>query len=168
MGFEICALKPAAVALLTSVGKVKAVNAIVGVSMPRFASSATKSYPFMPGMAMSLTITSNRSRESIAKASSAHEAVAVRAILKAADLCATEPERAARYIVAKGYEPRYEVALEVLNSLSYNRWRTHDPEDSLRFFGLRLHEAGLINPQALIAKSTNWRFLSELKRELKA
>jgi len=40
----------------------------------------------------------------------------------------------------------------------------------LRFFGLRLHEAGLIktNPQALIAKSTNWRFLSELERELKA
>ena len=38
---------------------------------------------------------------------------AVRAILKATDICAREPERAARYIVAKGYEPRYEIALEV-------------------------------------------------------
>jgi NitT/TauT family transport system substrate-binding protein len=95
---------------------------------------------------------------------------ATRAILKATDLCAREPERAARYIVAKGYEPSYEVALEVLKSLSYNRWRTHDPEDSLRFFGVRLHEAGLIktSPQKLIAQGTDWRFLNELKKELKA
>jgi NitT/TauT family transport system substrate-binding protein len=95
---------------------------------------------------------------------------AVRAILKATDMCARDPERAARYIVAKGYEPRYEIALDVLKSLSYDRWRTHDPEDSLRFFGVRLHEAGLIktNPQTLISRSTDWRFLNELKKELKA
>jgi NitT/TauT family transport system substrate-binding protein len=95
---------------------------------------------------------------------------AMRAILKATDLCAREPERAARYIVAKGYEPSYDVALEVLKSLSYTRWRTYDPEDSLRFYGLRLHEAGLIKspPQKLIAQGTDWRFLNELRRELKA
>jgi len=95
---------------------------------------------------------------------------AVRAILKATDICAREPERAARYIVAKGYEPRYDIALEVLKSLSYTRWRTYDPEDSLRFFALRLHEAGLIksSPQKLIAQGTDWRFLNELKKELKA
>jgi NitT/TauT family transport system substrate-binding protein len=95
---------------------------------------------------------------------------AVRAILKATDICARQPERAARHMVERGYEPRYEVALEVVNSLSYNRWRTHDPEDSLRFFGVRLHETGLIKtgPQKLIAQGTDWRFLNELKRELKA
>ena len=95
---------------------------------------------------------------------------AVRAILKATDICAREPERAARHMVEKGYESRYEVALEVLKSLSYNRWRVYDPEDSLRFFGVRLHEAGLIktSPQKLIARGTDWRFLNELKRELKA
>jgi len=40
----------------------------------------------------------------------------------------------------------------------------------LRFFGVRLHEAGLIksNPQTLIAQGTDWRFLNELKKELKA
>jgi NitT/TauT family transport system substrate-binding protein len=94
---------------------------------------------------------------------------AVRAILKAADLCANAPEQAARSIVAKGYEARYEVALEVLKSLSYARWRTHDPEDTLRFYGLRLHEVGLIKntPQKLIAQGTDWRFLNELKKELK-
>jgi NitT/TauT family transport system substrate-binding protein len=94
---------------------------------------------------------------------------AVRAILKATDMCAREPERAARYIVAKGYESRYDVALEVLKSLSYNRWRTYDANNSLLFYGLRLHEVGLIktNPEKLIAQGTDWRFLNELRRELK-
>jgi NitT/TauT family transport system substrate-binding protein len=94
----------------------------------------------------------------------------VRAILKAADLCAREPERAARLIVAKGYEPSYEVSLNVVRSLSYSRWRTDNVEDSLRFFGVLLHEAGLIkaDPNKLIAEGTNWRFLNELKKELKA
>lgn len=95
---------------------------------------------------------------------------AMRAILKATDICALEPERAARYIVAKGYEPRYEIALEVIQSLSYNRWRTYNPEDTLRFYALRLHEVGMIrsSPQKLIAQGTDWRFLNELKKELKA
>ena len=95
---------------------------------------------------------------------------AVRAILKATDICAREPERAAKYNVAKGYEPSYEIALEVVKSLSYDGWRRYDPEDSLRFFGVRLHEVGMIktSPNKLIAKGTDWRFLNELKRELKA
>lgn len=73
-------------------------------------------------------------------------------------------------MVAKGYESRYEVALEVVKSLSYNRWRTYDLEDTLRFYALRLHEVGLVksNPQKLITQGTDWRFLNELKRELKA
>lgn len=95
---------------------------------------------------------------------------AIRALLKATDICVLEPERAAAYIVAKGYETRFDVALEVIKSLSYGRWRTHDPEDSLRFFGVRLHEVGMIRtvPQKLIARGTDWRFLNELKKELKA
>jgi NitT/TauT family transport system substrate-binding protein len=95
---------------------------------------------------------------------------AVRAILKATDICARQPERAARHMVERGYEPQYSVALEVVKSLSYSRWRTYDPEDSLRFFGVRLHETGLIKtaPKKLIAQGTDWRFLNELKRELKA
>ena len=95
---------------------------------------------------------------------------AVRAILKSADICVREPERVAQFMVAKGYETQYEVALEVLKSLSYDRWRTYDLEDTLRFYALRLHEAGLVksDPQKLIAQGTDWRFLNELKRELKA
>jgi NitT/TauT family transport system substrate-binding protein len=95
---------------------------------------------------------------------------ALRAFLKAADLCAQEPEKAARYLVAKGYEPRYEVALDVLKELPYRRWRYADPEDTLRFHALRLHEVGIVksNPSRLIAQGTDWRFLNELKKELKA
>jgi NitT/TauT family transport system substrate-binding protein len=35
---------------------------------------------------------------------------------------------------------------------------------------LRLHEAGMVKstPQKIIADGTDWRFLDELKRELKA
>jgi NitT/TauT family transport system substrate-binding protein len=95
---------------------------------------------------------------------------ALRAYLKAADVCAREPERAARYLVDKGFEKRYEIGLEVIKSLPYARWREANPEDTLRFHALRLHEVGMIktNPNKLVAGSTDWRFLNELKRELKA
>ena len=94
----------------------------------------------------------------------------LRAFLKATELCAREPERAARLMVSKGFEPRYEIALEVLKQLPYSRWRDFDPEDTVRFLGLRLHEVGLIKstPQKLIAQGTDWQFLNELKREMKA
>jgi NitT/TauT family transport system substrate-binding protein len=94
----------------------------------------------------------------------------LRAILKAADMCATEPERAARRLVDGGYTERYDYALQTLTELPYDRWREFDAEDSMRFYALRLHEVGMIqsSPNALIAEGTDWRFLDELKRELKA
>ena len=94
---------------------------------------------------------------------------ALRAYLKAADICTREPEWVAHYLVSKGYEPKYEIGLEVLRSLPYNRWREVDPEDTLRFHALRLHEVGMIktSPHKLIERGTDWRFLNELKREMK-
>jgi NitT/TauT family transport system substrate-binding protein len=94
----------------------------------------------------------------------------LRAILKAADLCASEPKRAAQLLVDRGYAKRYDYALQALSEIRYDVWRDYDPEDSLRFYALRLHEAGLIKPSPndLIAEHTDWRFLNELKRELKA
>jgi len=95
---------------------------------------------------------------------------ALRAMLKAADICSQDPERAARLLVEKGYEPRYEMALEVLKSLSYNRWRTDNPADTLRFHALRLRDAGMIKstPQQIVDRGSNFTFLNELKKELKA
>jgi NitT/TauT family transport system substrate-binding protein len=93
----------------------------------------------------------------------------LRAILKAVDLCALEPARMAQLLVDKGYATRYDYALQALSEIRFDVWRDYDPEDSLRFYALRMHEAGLIksSPQKLIAEHTDWRFLNELKRELK-
>ena len=95
---------------------------------------------------------------------------ALRAILKAADICALEPDRAARALVDGGFTPRYDYALETMKNVPYNKWRVYDPEDSVRFYALRLREAGMIKstPQRLIAEGTAWRFLNELKKELQA
>jgi len=95
---------------------------------------------------------------------------ALRALLKASDLCAEEPERAARILAEKGLSPSAEIALEVLRKLPYKRWRESNPEDTLRFHALRLHEVGVIksSPAKLIAQVSDWRFLNELKREMKA
>lgn len=93
----------------------------------------------------------------------------VRAILKATDICANDPERAARYMVAKGHETRYALTLKIVKTLPYRRWRDAHPEDTLRFHALRLHQVGMIKstPQKLIAQGTDWRVLNELKKELK-
>jgi len=94
---------------------------------------------------------------------------ALRALLKAADVCAREPERVARFLVDKGYTTRYDSALQALQGIPYDKWREYDPEDTVRFYALRLHEAGMLksSPQKLIAQGTDWRFLNELKKELK-
>jgi len=94
----------------------------------------------------------------------------LRAILKAADLCAADPALIARRLVDGGFTPRYDYALQALNEVPYDKWREYDPEDTIRFYSLRLHEVGMIrsNPQKIIADGTDWRFFNEIKRELKA
>jgi NitT/TauT family transport system substrate-binding protein len=92
---------------------------------------------------------------------------ALRAFLKATHFCSTEPERAARIVADRGY--RYDYALQTMKEISYARWRDYDPEDAVRFYALRLREAGMIKatPGRIIAQGTDWRFYNELKRELK-
>ena len=93
----------------------------------------------------------------------------LRAILKAADICASDPELAAQLSVDGKFTDRYDYALEGLREARYDRWREFDPEDTLRFFALRMHEVGFIkaSPNEIIANGTDWRFLDELKLELK-
>jgi NitT/TauT family transport system substrate-binding protein len=95
---------------------------------------------------------------------------ALRAMLKAADLCAREPDRVARYLVDKGYTTNLEYTAQALRNVTYTKWRTDDPEATLRFYALRLRDVGMIKatPQRIIAQGTDWRFLNELKKELKA
>jgi len=95
---------------------------------------------------------------------------AMRAILKATDLCASEPARAARLLVDGGFTPSYDYALQTLKDVPYDRWREYDAEDTIRFYALRMRDAGFIKstPQKIITENTDWRFLDELKRDLKA
>jgi len=93
---------------------------------------------------------------------------AIRALLKADRICALEPEMAARTIVNRGFTPSYEYALQTMKDIPYGRWREYSPEDTIRFYALRLHEAGMIksSPQKIL-QGTDWRFLNELRKELK-
>jgi NitT/TauT family transport system substrate-binding protein len=92
---------------------------------------------------------------------------ALRALLKATHFCSAEPESAAKLVAAKGYEYKY--ALQTMHEIRYAKWREYDAEDTVRFYSLRLREAGMIKsaPNKIIAQGTDWRFYNELKRELK-
>jgi NitT/TauT family transport system substrate-binding protein len=93
----------------------------------------------------------------------------VRAILKSADFCASNPELAARELIDRGFLPNYDYALATLKETPHDKWRDYDAEDSVRFYALRMKETGMIksSPKTIIAEGTDWRFLDELKRELK-
>jgi NitT/TauT family transport system substrate-binding protein len=45
----------------------------------------------------------------------------------------------------------------------------YSPESTIRLYALHLHEAGATksNPQKIISKGTDWRFLNDLKKALK-
>jgi NitT/TauT family transport system substrate-binding protein len=93
----------------------------------------------------------------------------LRAILKAADICATDQTRAARTLVDGGFTGRYDYALQALKEIPYDKWREYDAEDTIRFYSLRLREAGMIksSPNRIIAQGSDLRFFNELRRELK-
>lgn len=93
----------------------------------------------------------------------------LRAILKATDLCVSNPTGIAQQLVDGGIIARYDYAIQTLTELRYDRWRDFDPEDAMRFYALRMHEGGFIksDPNKIIADGTDWRFLDELRRELK-
>ena len=67
------------------------------------------------------------------------------------------------------YVEHYEYALETIKLIPYDLWHEYNAEDTMRFFALRLYDAGFLknSPNALIAEGTDWRFLDELKREMK-
>jgi len=94
---------------------------------------------------------------------------ALRAILKADRICASAPDRAARSIVSRGFTSSYDYALQTMSDVPFGRWSEYDPADTMRFYALRLHEAKMIksSPQKILSQGVDWRFLSEVKKELK-
>jgi NitT/TauT family transport system substrate-binding protein len=92
----------------------------------------------------------------------------VRAMLRATDLCVSEPVLVAQRMVDRGFTARHDYAVQTLADVPYNRWRDYDPEDTIRFYALRLREAGMLksSPAKIIADGADWRFLNEVRREL--
>jgi NitT/TauT family transport system substrate-binding protein len=77
---------------------------------------------------------------------------------------------AARRLVEGGFTQQYDIALQTLADLSYNVRRELDPRIRCGSAALWLHEFGQLDatPNAIIAEGADWRFLKEIKRELKA
>ena len=95
---------------------------------------------------------------------------ALRALIKASEICASDADVAVKAYMRQGFKPQPEVARMAIKELPYGRWRDYNPEETVRFYALRLREAEMVKgtPQKLIAQGTDWRFLNELKKELKA
>ena len=95
---------------------------------------------------------------------------ALRAILKASDLCATDPDRGADAFLAQGFafDPAY--ARQAIRELPFGKWRDFNPEETMRFYALRLREADMVKgaPQKIIASGCDWSHVDRLRKELKA
>jgi NitT/TauT family transport system substrate-binding protein len=97
-----------------------------------------------------------------------------RAVLRAADLVTKDRASATHQFVAGGFFSTTPAATdedimnEVIRDLSYD-WRGLDPEDTLRFFALRLADVKLIKmtPQEIIAKGSDFAYMRQLRSELK-
>ena len=95
---------------------------------------------------------------------------ALRAILKANDIVARDPEYTLRILQQKKIWKKSETKyiLQALKEIPYGKWRDYNPEDAIRFNALRLHDVGMIkmSPEEIIAQYTDWSFLRSMKGEL--
>jgi NitT/TauT family transport system substrate-binding protein len=68
-----------------------------------------------------------------------------------------------------GLAPQRDYVLQIMKELPCSRWWGYDPAAALHHPALRLCEARLLKtaPQKILAGGTDWRFLKELKKELK-
>ena len=96
---------------------------------------------------------------------------ATRAVLRAIDQGAKDRARAVVAAVQKqvpdAADPQ--LLLEAIKSLNYG-WRDFDPEETLRFYALRLADAKLLKkpPSRILAEGTNFAFFRQMQKELKA
>lgn len=91
-----------------------------------------------------------------------------RAVARAADAVQKDRTQVGREYVARGFHKDEGIVNETIAMLSYD-WREIDPEDTLRFFALRLGDAKLIKstPQQIIAQGSDFAFMRQLRTELK-
>jgi NitT/TauT family transport system substrate-binding protein len=71
-------------------------------------------------------------------------------------------------LVDQGYTTQYDYTLQAVTTIHAGGWRAdYDAEDTLRYYALRLYEAGMMrsSPDQIIARGTDWRFLAEVRRD---
>ena len=95
---------------------------------------------------------------------------ALRALMKGSDLVNKDPEGAARLIVDRGFTNNYDYTCDILKEMPFDAWRDYDPVDSVRFYALRLKEAGILKstPDEILEKGTDFRYLHQLRKELRS
>ena len=93
---------------------------------------------------------------------------ALRAMLKGTDVVAKDVEGTARFMVDRGYTNNYDYTCDLYREMPYDVWRDYDPVDSVRFYALRLKEAGLMDatPEQILERGTDFRYRTQLKKEL--
>jgi NitT/TauT family transport system substrate-binding protein len=100
-----------------------------------------------------------------------------RAVLRAADATAKDRAGAARAgvgasirnLLAQRNTPELDILMDTTAMVSYD-WREFDPEETLRFFALKLGDVKLIKstPQQIIAQGSEVAFMRQLRTELKS
>jgi len=94
----------------------------------------------------------------------------IRSILRANDLVSQDPEMAAQLLVDRKLRKAFdqEFMAQALREIPYDKWRDYSPEDTIRFWALRLNELGIIkySPQEYISKNTDWSHIASLKKEM--
>jgi len=94
----------------------------------------------------------------------------IRSILRANDLVSQDPAMAAQLLVDRKLRKAddQEFMVQSLREIPYDKWRHYSPEDTIRFWALRLKEIGLIkySPQEYISKNTDWSHIASLKKEM--
>jgi NitT/TauT family transport system substrate-binding protein len=94
---------------------------------------------------------------------------AMRAVLKSTDLCVSQPELVAQRLMERKFAENYDYTLQAIRDIGFDRWRDFDSADAIRFYALRMRETGFIKstPEVILERGADWRFIEELKRELK-
>jgi NitT/TauT family transport system substrate-binding protein len=94
----------------------------------------------------------------------------IRSILRANDIVAQDPARAAQMLVDRKLRKPddQEFVAQAFSEIPYDKWRHYSPEDTIRFWALRLKELGIIkySPQEIINRNTDWSHIASLKNEM--
>lgn len=92
---------------------------------------------------------------------------ALRALYRAVDRCAAEPDAVGEYLAGRGFALNIEHARKIMRHIPWAKWRDYDPEEAIRFYALRLKETGVIelSPEEIIDRGADWRFVESLRGE---